>query len=225
MLARQESELGLGWNPFMDNKQMEGSEQSREQEDYYSVSVVRCCRRGETESSAWTYVRTGCEGGGGDEQQLLVGDAGAALLPPVHGAAGAPVVVHLISSCGRRLLHFDRLRPVRRRRPMRGLLSRGGGIARGGDRQQQDSQEKKEAGGGWRERKEEEEVERRGRKERNVEEGRWPQAAASPRRPLGTLVGVPVHLIDGSSSSFLPQAGASSHGPWTEDDDKNCCKR
>lgn len=60
-------------------------------------------------------------------------------------------------------------------------------------------------------------MERRGRKERNVEEGRWPQAAASPRRPLGTLVGVPVHLIDGSSSSFLPQAGASRQQPWSMD--------
>lgn len=181
MLARQESELGLGWNPFMDNKQMEGSEQSREQEDYYSVSVVRWCRRGETESSAWTYVRTGCEGGGGDEQQLLVGDAGAALLPPVHGAAGAPVVVHLISSCGRRLLHFDRLRPVRRRRPMRGLLSRGGGIARGGDRQQQDSQEKKEAGGGWRET----ERERRRRRWRDVEgKKETSRKGGGPRQPL-----------------------------------------
>lgn len=53
------------------------------------LHVVRC-----------TCVPSRGEAGAGHEEQLLVRDARVALLLPVHGAAGAPIVVHL---CWRQL--------------------------------------------------------------------------------------------------------------------------
>ena len=59
----------------------------------------------EIAASAYTMsdAPTRGEGGDGNEEQLLVGNALAALLLAVHGAAGAAVVVHL----RRRLSHYS----------------------------------------------------------------------------------------------------------------------
>ncbi|BAT15762.1 Os12g0132850, partial [Oryza sativa Japonica Group] len=51
-------------------------------------------------------IHTGGEGGDGNEEELPVGNALVLLLPLLHGAAGAAIVVHL----GRRRLSHQRRR-------------------------------------------------------------------------------------------------------------------